>query len=102
MSVKPKDYPPVILILNKVDLVDEREKIEELAKAFYKEYPFVKCFFVSALRGGGMQYLKEYLVRKVVQMPQKHCAESIVLAQFHLQMSDILLICRTDNTLFDL
>lgn len=62
---QPKEYPPVILVLNKVDLVEERAKVEELAKVFYKEYPFKKCFLVSALRGGGMQYLKEYLVRKV-------------------------------------
>lgn len=68
--MKPKDYPPVILILNKVDLVPERERVEELAKNFYKEYPFTKCFFVSALRGGGMQYLKEYLVRKVISESQ--------------------------------
>ncbi|GMH34025.1 hypothetical protein BSKO_01859 [Bryopsis sp. KO-2023] len=59
-------YPPVILLLNKVDLVDDREKLVELAKVFYGKYPFKKCFFISALKGGGIQYLKEYLVRKGV------------------------------------
>lgn len=58
----------MILVLNKADKVPDRSRLEELAKAFYQEYPFKKCFLVSALRGGGMQYLKEYLVRKVMKL----------------------------------
>jgi len=54
-----------ILVLNKIDLV-EKPRLLELADAFNAEFSFEATFMVSALKGSGVEDLKQYLAE---QMP---------------------------------
>ncbi len=54
-----------ILVLNKIDLI-ERPKLLELADSFNKAFPFEATFMISALKGDGVEDLKQYLAE---QMP---------------------------------
>jgi GTP-binding protein Era len=54
-----------ILVLNKIDLI-EKPKLLELADVYNREYPFEATFMISALKGSGVDDLRDYLAE---QMP---------------------------------
>ena len=55
-----------MVVLNKIDAVSDRERLEKLEKVFKEKYnlPVVK---ISALTGEGIKELK-YLLRKILEM----------------------------------
>eukprot|EP00922_Rhytidocystis_sp_ex-Travisia-forbesii_P055078 GHVS01081577.1.p1 GENE.GHVS01081577.1~~GHVS01081577.1.p1 ORF type:complete len:515 (-),score=76.92 GHVS01081577.1:332-1876(-) len=56
--------PPVALILNKVDLAEERKWVALRANEFRCHGEFDRVFFVSALLGRGIEPLMDYLIAK--------------------------------------
>ncbi len=64
----PNIKPPVIAVLNKIDLV-ERSALLTLASAVTKRHDFARVFMVSALNGDGVQDLKAYLTEAVPPGP---------------------------------
>ena len=59
---------PVILVLNKVDAV-KREKLLELTQKLNEAADFTDTFMVSALKGTGLEELKNYLANLVPEGP---------------------------------
>lgn len=59
---------PVILVLNKVDVV-KREKLLELTQQLNEAADFTDTFMVSALKGTGLEELKNYLANLVPEGP---------------------------------
>ncbi len=59
---------PCILVLNKIDLI-EKPKLLELADLYNKEYPFEATFMISALKGSGVDDLRDYLAEKMPPGP---------------------------------
>lgn len=53
--------------MNKIDLIpkEDKDKIVTLAEKFYNLCYFKKCFFISALKGTGIQNLKKYFKKQV-------------------------------------
>ena len=51
------------LVLNKIDLVDNRRKFDSLIREIEKYGKFDKIFYISAKTGYGIQELQEYLIR---------------------------------------
>ena len=58
----------VILVLNKIDLV-EKGRLLELAAAFNEAHPFAATFMVSALKGEGLADLRDYLAEQMPEGP---------------------------------
>lgn len=56
---------PVIVVLNKVDAVEDKEKLLKLAMAVTEQISVDKLFMVSALTGSGLADVKAYLAGKV-------------------------------------
>jgi len=59
---------PIVLILNKVDLIKKKELLPLILK-FEKLYKFEEIFMLSALDGSGIESLLNWLIRK---MPESH------------------------------
>ena len=59
---------PCILVLNKIDLI-EKPKLLELADIYNREYPFAATFMISALKGSGVDDLRNYLAEKMPPGP---------------------------------
>jgi GTPase Era involved in 16S rRNA processing len=61
---KHRDYPNFMkaLVLNKVDLVNNRRKFVHLISEIEKYGKFDKIFYTSATTGYGVQELEDYLV----------------------------------------
>ena len=59
---------PVILVLNKVDAV-KREKLLELTQQLNEAADFTDTFMVSALKGTGLEELKNHLANLVPEGP---------------------------------
>ena len=50
---------PVVLVINKIDLVSKAELLEKI-EAFTKDRNFAKVFLISALKGDGLDELLDY------------------------------------------
>lgn len=59
---------PVVLILNKIDLL-EKKKLLELTAQCSQAYPFDRVFYISALKGDGVEDIKDYAAQRVPQGP---------------------------------
>ncbi|HHN66889.1 MAG TPA: GTPase Era, partial [Thermopetrobacter sp.] len=57
-----------VLVLNKIDLI-EKEKLLELAAAFNDLHDFEATFMVSALKGGGLADLRDWLAAHMPEGP---------------------------------
>jgi GTP-binding protein Era len=51
------------LVLNKIDLVDNRRKFDALIREIEKYGKFDKVFYVSAKTGYGIDELEQYLIK---------------------------------------
>ncbi|UMZ73090.1 GTPase Era [Natranaerofaba carboxydovora] len=60
---------PVVLVINKTDLVD-MDKAKELGEQVSKEYNFDQIFYVSALEGENLDGLIDYLVTLMPEGPK--------------------------------
>ncbi len=63
-----KTHKKVILVLNKVDLV-AKEGLLALTSACYKHYEFDETFYISALKGEGLDALKQFFAQGVPEGP---------------------------------
>jgi GTP-binding protein Era len=64
-----KPGAPVALVLNKVDLVKEKAKLLPLVEQYKEAYDFVDYFFVSAMRGKGIDELRAAIVSRLPEGP---------------------------------
>ncbi len=72
-----------ILVLNKIDLI-EKPKLLELADTFNKEFPFQATFMISALKGSGVDDLRDYLAERMPPGPWLYPEDQ--LSDFPLRM----------------
>ena len=72
-----------ILVLNKIDLI-EKPKLLELADTFNKEFPFQATFMISALKGSGVDDLRDYLAKRMPPGPWLYPEDQ--LSDFPLRM----------------
>jgi GTP-binding protein Era len=61
-----------ILVLNKVDLVDPKDKLLDLLYRVQTLLPFDDCFMVSGLDGDGMADLEHYIYQQAVPREWEH------------------------------
>ncbi|WP_445681981.1 GTPase Era [Radicibacter daui] len=92
---------PVILALNKIDLMD-REKLLKLSESFWATGVFSDVFMISAHKGHGVPHLAEFLAGKVPQgpylydedqlsdMPMRLIAAEVTREKLFLNMHDEL------------
>ncbi len=67
-DLKGRDMP-VILALNKVDLLQDEGKLREIVERSQALFPYAKVIPLSALRGDGVQELEEEVVRLLPHGP---------------------------------
>ena len=68
---------PVILIINKVDTVDEKEKILEYIDTYRKVYDFAEIVPLSALRGQNTEILTDLIFKYLPYGPQFYDEDTI-------------------------
>lgn len=102
---------PVVLILNKIDLV-KKDKLLELATQFQQAYAFQKIFMISALNNDGVSDLLDYFTEQVphgiylypddelTTMPLRLLAAEITREKIFLQLHDELPYSITVETEF--
>lgn len=67
---KLKDlYCPLFLVVNKMDLVKDKEELERTVKALSSELNFKKIFFVNAKKGEGVKDLERLVVNYIPYSP---------------------------------
>lgn len=66
----------LVLILNKVDLVEPKAKLLELLSRVSPLAPFTDCFMISALTGDGVADVENYLFNNAVAREWEHDAEA--------------------------
>jgi GTP-binding protein Era len=80
---------PHILILNKVDLVAEKDKLLELVAKLTQRVPFKEVFMISATQGDGVADLKRYLAKAVPEGPWHYPEDDISDAPMRLLAAEI-------------
>lgn len=104
---------PVILILNKVDLVD-KGKLLEIATQFNQAFPFESTFMISALKRSGVDDLLAYFAKQVPEdvwhfpvdeittMPMRLLAAEITREKIFLQLyQELPYSCTVETDVFD-
>jgi GTP-binding protein Era len=66
----------LILVLNKVDLVDPKGKLLDLLQRISPLAPFTDCFMISALTGDGVADVENYLFNNAVAREWEHDSEA--------------------------
>lgn len=61
---------PAVLVINKVDLLEQKEKLLEVIAAYQQECPFDEVLPLSAAKGDGVEELLEVLGRFLPEGPQ--------------------------------
>jgi GTPase len=79
---------PVLLALNKVDLV-KREELLALSEAFNAAYPFAATFMISALKGSGTDDLKRHLADLVPEGPWLYPGDQTADIQLRFLASEL-------------
>ena len=91
---------PVILAVNKVDLVKDRDRLLPFLDEMVKKYPFAEVFPVSALRGHNRSGLEEAILRylpesehffpedQITDRSQRFMAAEIVREKIMRQLGD--------------
>ena len=104
---------PVVLVLNKVDLV-QKDKLLELATQFQQAYEFAHIFMISALNNDGVPDLLNYFVEKMppgvylypedelTTMPLRLLAAEITREKIFLQLhQELPYSCTVETEAFD-
>ncbi len=68
---------PRILVLNKVDRVEDKERLLKLTQYLTERLPFDRVFMISALDGTGVDDLKRYLAGLVPQGPWHYSEDDV-------------------------
>jgi GTP-binding protein Era len=69
--------PPVILVLNKIDLVKEKARLLPLIEEYRRLYDFADYVPVSAARGRGLEELRKAIVDRLPEGPAYFPAEHV-------------------------
>ncbi len=64
-----KRETPVLLAINKIDLLKDRGEVEEIASHCQQRFPYAGVFPISALLGDGLEELEEAIVSYLPQGP---------------------------------
>ena len=83
------DHRPVVVILNKVDKVEDKEKLLKLAAVLAEKLPVQKLFMISALSGSGVADLKAYIAANVPRGPWHYPEDDISDAPLRWLASEI-------------
>ncbi len=80
---------PLIVILNKVDKVEDKEKLLKLASAVAEKIQISKLFMISAQSGSGVADLKAYLAKHVPFGPWHYPEDEISDAPLRMLAAEI-------------
>jgi GTP-binding protein Era len=69
--------PPVLLALNKIDLVRERARLLPLLDGYRERYPFQELIPLSAVRGDGVERLEAAVLARLRPGPAFYPAETV-------------------------
>jgi len=61
---------PVVLLLNKIDRIKDKQRLLPLIEAYSSAFPFQECIPLSALTGEGLTELRRLIVEKLPEGPQ--------------------------------
>lgn len=78
-----------VLILNKVDLVEEKDKLLGLVTKLTERIPFKQVFMISATQGDGVDDLKRHLAASVPPGPWHYPEDDISDAPLRLLAAEI-------------
>ena len=70
LSVLRKEGPPVILALNKIDMVKAKHDLLPLIEQYGKLFEFAAILPISASKGEGLDKLREAVVSRIPEGPQ--------------------------------
>ncbi|SFK46045.1 GTPase Era [Methylorubrum salsuginis] len=84
----PEVKRPKILILNKIDLIP-RERLLELAAKLNAEVPFEDTFMISALKGDGIERLREALAQRMPPSPWLYPEDQVSDAPLRMLAAEI-------------
>lgn len=80
---------PRILVLNKVDRVEDKGALLELAQALSQTVPFERVFMISALTGSGIADLKRYLAEAVPPGPWHYAEDDVTDVPMRMLAAEI-------------
>lgn len=80
---------PCVLVLNKVDTVQPKQKLLAMSQHFMKRYDFLTIFMLSALEGDGIEDLEKFLVEKARPSPWFYGADQLTDIQERLFAAEI-------------
>ncbi len=80
---------PHVLVLNKVDLVEEKDRLLALVTKLTERMTFKEVFMISATQGDGVADLKRYLAGAVPQGPWHYPEDDISDAPLRLLAAEI-------------
>jgi GTP-binding protein Era len=80
---------PHVLVLNKVDLVEEKDRLLALVTKLTERMKFKEVFMISATQGDGVADLKRYLAGAVPQGPWHYPEDDISDAPLRLLAAEI-------------
>ena len=78
-----------LLVLNKIDRVEDKTKLLALAAELNKRVPFERVFMIAAVNGDGTAELKSYLASVVPEGPWHYPEDDISDAPLRLLASEI-------------
>ena len=84
----PDFKKPVMLILNKIDLI-ERSKLLEMAAALNEKVAFAQTFMISALTGSGIERLRKELAAQMPRGPWLYPEDQISDAPLRILAAEI-------------
>ena len=83
------EHRAVVVVLNKVDAVEDKERLLKLATAISQRLPVARLFMVSALTGSGIPDLRTYFANKVPFGPWHYPEDEISDAPLRWLASEI-------------
>lgn len=84
----PEVKRPKILILNKIDLIP-RERLLELAATLNQQVPFEDTFMISALKGDGVERLRQALAERMPPSPWLYPEDQVSDAPLRMLAAEI-------------
>lgn len=69
LSLLPRDDTPVLLLINKIDTLEDKAQLLPHIERLAALYPFAAVIPVSALREGGLDDLREELKKRLPEAP---------------------------------
>lgn len=89
LSRMPDVKAPHILVLNKVDRVEEKDKLLKLVTFLTARMPFKEVFMISATEGDGVADLKSHLAKVMPEGPWHYPEDDISDAPLRLLAAEI-------------